>query len=216
MNIHNFYSFFMKQFRPARAKAIGTKFPLLNNPEARVLDVGGFSYPWDILNPSAHITILNMSRPQNIPENSKLEFVVGDGTNLNYPDQSFDLIFSNSVIEHVGDFDAQKRFAHEMHRVGKNIYCQTPNKWFPVEPHLIAAFIHWLPYSIARKLIRYGCIWGLVTKPSQQQVDEFLKSTRLLTLSEFKQLYPDCEIRFERILGVTKSFIAERIITQTV
>ena len=202
----------MKRFRPARAKAIGARFPLLNNPETRVLDVGGGGYPWDILNPAAHITILNMNRPHTVPENSKWEFVVGDGTRLQYADQSFDLVFSNSVIEHVGDLEAQKRFANEMLRVGKNLYCQTPNKWFPIEPHLIAAFIHWLPHSILRKLVRYCCIWGLVAKPSQQQVDEFLRTTRLLSLNEFKQFYPGCEIRFERFFGLTKSFIAERVI----
>ena len=212
MDIHTIYNFFMNRFRPARAKAIGARYPLLNNPEARILDVGGGSYPWDLLNPAAHITILNMSRPHTVPENTKWEFVIGDGTNLQYPDQSFDLVFSNSVIEHVGDFETQSRFAKEMLRVGKNIYCQTPNKWFPIEPHLIAAFIHWFPYPIARKLVRYGCIWGLVTKPSQQRIDEFLSTTRLLTLNEFKQLYPDCEIHLERFFGLTKSFIAERVL----
>ena len=202
----------MKRFRPARAKAIGAKFPLLNNRGARVLDVGGGGYPWDLLNPAAHITILNMSRPHTVPDDTKHEFVIGDGTNLQYADQSFDLVFSNSVIEHVGDFEAQKCFANEMLRVGKNIYCQTPNKWFPVEPHLIAVFIHWLPFSILRRVVRYGCIWGVITKPSQQEVDEFLNTTRLLTQDEFIELYPDCEIRFERVLGMTKSFIAERVV----
>jgi SAM-dependent methyltransferase len=210
MDIHKIYSFFTNRFRPARAKAIGARFPLLNNPEARVLDVGGSSYPWDLLNPAAHITILNMSRPHTVLEDTKWEFVIGDGTNLQYPDQSFDLVFSNSVIEHVGDFETQSRFAKEMLRVGKTIYCQTPNKWFPIEPHLIAAFIHWFPYPIARKLVRYGCVWGLVTKPSQERIDEFFNTTRLLTLSEFKQLFPDCDIRLERVFGLTKSFIAER------
>jgi len=201
----------MKRFRPARAKAIGERFPILQDPNAKVLDVGGSAYPWDMLSPAAHITILNVTRPRNIPENSPWEFVVGNGTQLDYPDNSFDLVFSNSVIEHVGDFEAQTKFANEMRRVGKQLYCQTPNKWFPVEPHLIALFIHWLPFSIVRKLVRYGSIWGWVSKPDQQQIDDFLFSTRLLTLEEFKNFYPDCEIRFERVLGLTKSFIAERL-----
>ena len=211
MNIHNIYRFFMNRFRPARAKAIAAKFPLLNDPNARVLDVGGGGYPWDILDPAAHITILNRERPHTVPEDTKHEFVIGDGTNLQYADQSFDLVFSNSVIEHVGDLSTQQRFANEMLRVGRNVYCQTPNKYFFIEPHLIAAFIHWLPYSILRKLIRYGSIWGWVAKPNQAQIDEFLNSTRLLDLKEFKDLYPNCELRLEKVLGFTKSFIAEKI-----
>ena len=173
--------------------------------------MGGGGYPCGYTKSSGSHNFLNMSRPHNVPENSKWEFVVGDGTTL-HSDHSFDLVFSNSVIEHVGDLEAQKRFANEMLRVGKNLYCRTPNKWFPIEPHLIAAFIHWPPHPILRKLVRYCCIWGLVAKPSQQQVDEFLRTTRLLSLNEFKQFYPGCEIRFERFFGLTKSFIAERVI----
>ncbi len=212
MDIHRINSFFSNRFRPARAKAIGERFPLLNNADAKVLDVGGGSYPWDILNPTAKITILNMSLPHTGIVNSQYEFVIGDGTNLQYEDQSFDLVFSNSVIEHVGDFNAQKRFANEMLRVGKSVYCQTPNRWFFIEPHLITAFIHWLPTSIVRKLIRYASIWGYVIKPDQKQIDDFLNTTRLLTLDEFTSLFPNTEIRFERFFGMTKSFIAERII----
>jgi hypothetical protein len=210
MNIHSIYSFFMKRFRPARARAIGAHFPILGDPQARVLDVGGGDYPWDLLNPAAHITILNLTRPDTVPEGSRYAFVVGDGTDLQYSDMHFDLVFSNSVIEHVGNHEAQRRFADEMRRVGRSVYCQTPNKWFPIEPHLIAAFIHWLPYRIARRVVRYCSIWGLVARPNQEQIDEFLLGTRLLTLSEFKKLYPDCRISFERVFCLTKSFIAVR------
>ncbi len=74
-----------------------------------------------------------------------------------YPDGSFDLVFSNSVID-VGDLHAQRQFANKMLRVGKRVYCQTLNRWFPVEPCLIAVFIHWLPFSIARKVVRFASV----------------------------------------------------------
>lgn len=207
MNIHNIYSIFMKRFRPKRAKFIGDKFPLLYNAESTVLDVGGGFYPWDILQPKAHVKILNLTQPIKVPTDCKWEFVVGDGTNLQFPNKSFDLVFSNSVIEHVGDWQAQQAFANEMLRVGKKIYFQTPNKWFPVEPHLITLFIHWFPFSVTRHLIRYFSVWGIVNKPTQKRVDEFWSSTRLLTHKEVLVLFPDCEIKSERVLGLTKSFI---------
>ena len=91
---------------------------------------------------------------------------------------------------------------------GRRFYCQTPDKAVPVEPHLITVFIHWLPFSISRRLIRYLSVWGLVTKPTQAQIDDFLKGIRLLSKSQFMALYPGCDIVRERVLGLTKSFIA--------
>jgi ubiquinone/menaquinone biosynthesis C-methylase UbiE len=211
MSIHAIYGFFMRRFRPARAKEFGSRFPILFDARARILDVGGGGFPWSELKPAARITILNKSRPHSIPEDCGWEFVEGDGTNLPYADASFDLVFSNSVIEHVGDFDVQRKFANEMLRVGKRIYCQTPNMWFPVEPHLIAVFIHWLPFRMVRKLVRFASIWGWVAKPDQEKIDSFLKSTRLLNQHEVIDLFPNCVLRRERVFGLTKSFIVEKL-----
>lgn len=210
MNIHTVYGFFMRRFRPARAKAIAESFPLLFDASSRVLDVGGGAFPWSELKPKAHIICINMGRPHSIPKDCSWEFVDGDGTNLPFPDDSFDLVFSNSVIEHVGGIDQQKKFAKEMLRVGKKVYFQTPNKWFPVEPHLIAICIHWLPFSVARKFVRYFTVWGWITKPDQKTIDSFLTSTRLLTQSEVVSFFPNCEIHYEKVLGLTKSFIVIR------
>jgi SAM-dependent methyltransferase len=65
-----------------------------------------------------------------------------------FPDKSFDWVFSNAVIEHVGDDTAQLRFVNEMLRVGKHVFFTTPNKYFPVESHTNALFLHWLPGDI--------------------------------------------------------------------
>lgn len=169
MNIHDIYSIFMRRFRPKRAKFIGEKFPLIYSADSTVLDVGGGFYPWQILQPKAHVKILNLIQPTNVPQDCPWEFVQGDGTNLQYADQSFDLVFSSSVVEHVGDWQAQQTFVKEMLRVGKRICFQTPNKWFPVEPHLITLFIHWFPFSVTRRLIRYFSIWGMVNQPTQKK-----------------------------------------------
>jgi 2-polyprenyl-3-methyl-5-hydroxy-6-metoxy-1,4-benzoquinol methylase len=59
--------------------------------------------------------------------------------------RSFDIVFSNSVIEHVGDAESQQQFAHEIARVGRAYWVQTPNRRFPVEPHLLTPFLHFLP-----------------------------------------------------------------------
>jgi SAM-dependent methyltransferase len=206
--------FFMKRFRPTRARDIKERFPILFDARAHILDVGGGVFPWNELAPTAKITILNKDRHHSLPslpDHCRWEFIYGDGTNLPYKDASFDLVFSNSVIEHVGNSDAQQKFAKEMLRVGKRIYCQTPNKWFLVEPHLIALFIHWLPFSVLRKIVRLGSVWGLVTKPDQTEIDRCLKSIKLLTYNEMVDLFPNCTLRRETVLGLTKSFIVEKL-----
>ena len=207
MNIHTVYGFFMRGFRPRRAAIIARSFPFLACRTSRVLDVGGGLFPWEIIQPIASITILNVALPKNIPKNCPWTFIQGDGTCLKFSDGEFDLAFSSSVIEHVGSWETQKKFASEMLRCGKQIYLQTPNKWFFIEPHLLAPLLHWLPVSIARRLIRYCSIWGWVTKPNQEKIDTFLRETRLLSESEVRECFPDCKIHKERFLGMTKSFI---------
>jgi SAM-dependent methyltransferase len=136
--------------------------------------------------------------------------VTGDGTALPYADGSFDVVFSNSVIEHVGDFAKQEQFAREASRVGKALWIQTPAREFFIEPHLIAPFFHWLPAAWQKRVARRFTVWGLMTKPTPQQVHEFLGTIRLLTAAEMRALFPDCEIIVERFLGMPKSYVAVR------
>src|SRR2546425_12736950 len=92
--------------------------------------------------------------------------------------------------------------------LGKHIYCQTPNKWFFIEPHLIAPFVHWLPRRWRTyTLLRYCTLWGLVTKPDKEYVRNFVRTTRLLTKSELRTLFPECDILVEYFLLMPKSFI---------
>lgn len=80
-----------------------------------------------------------------VHRDSPWTFVQCDGTALPFPDQSFDLVLSNAVIEHVGDEDLQRRFVAEHLRVGRHFAVTTPNKWFPVETHTQAVLRHWSP-----------------------------------------------------------------------
>lgn len=207
MNIDTVRKSFLDYFRPRRLQQFKNLFPMISQ-DISVLDVGGAVYQWDYLKSPARITILNIDIDQvDADSKKKYTFVQGDGRSLKYSDRSFDLVFSNSVIEHVGNFSDQRRFATEIRRVGKQFYCQTPNRWFFVEPHLVALFIHWFPLGVQRKLVRWFSIWGWMMKADQKQVDLTLSRIRLLTYSELKELFPDCEIIREKFLGLTKSFI---------
>jgi len=138
--------------------------------------------------------------------------LVGDGRNLaDFGDQSYDIAFSNSVIEHVGTWEDQQKFAAEMRRVGKRVWCQTPARECPVEPHYMAPFIHWLPRSLQRRLMRRFTPWGWLSKPTPEDIAFMVDTTRLLTQREMKQLFPDCRIIVERmLLVIPKSYIAVR------
>ncbi|MFZ3031862.1 MAG: class I SAM-dependent methyltransferase [Candidatus Moraniibacteriota bacterium] len=68
----------------------------------------------------------------------------GDGRHLDFPDNAFDIAYSNAVIEHVGTFDDQRRFLSELFRVAKRGYLTTPNRLFPIELHTRIPLLHLL------------------------------------------------------------------------
>ena len=178
---------------------------------ALVLDVGGSPFNWSLCALRSPVVLLNVERPRDAkawPE--RLRPLVASGTRLPCGDGAVDLVFSNSVIEHVGDAAAQQRFARELRRVGRRLWVQTPARSFPFEPHLLTPFVHWLPRAWQRRLLRWGTLWGWIARPGPEQVERFLRETRLLGGREMRDLFPDCEIRRERFLGLTKSYVAVR------
>jgi hypothetical protein len=182
-------------------------------PETRVIDVGGNPSIWAALPPETrpHITYLNMPRAAE-PGDDRQHLVFGDGCQLPFRDSSFDIAFSNSVIEHVGGPEAQARFASEIRRVARTYWVQTPNRRFPVEQHLLTPFLHWLPRSWQRSLVPRVTVWGLITKASPAErgfyFEHYLNDIRLLTAQELKCLFPESRLIREKALGWTKSLIA--------
>jgi hypothetical protein len=172
-----------------------------------VLDIGGSFKNWSYLDDTPKLTLLNLSSSlEHLPV--EIQYVCGDARKLPFNDHSFDVVFSNSVIEHVGCKSDQIEMAKEMMRVGKSYYCQTPNYWFPIEPHLIAPILHWLPVSIRGTLARWFSIWGWITKPSADKADEMTASIHLLKELDLHELFPDARLLNERVFGLVKSIVA--------
>ena len=213
MNIHTVVGFFQRRFRPRRIRALKRQFPLLERSSSKILDVGGVPGWWaEVKSASSFITVVNLdARHEKACRDAAISFQVADGRCLPFADRQFDLVLSNSVIEHVGTARDQRAFASELARCGKALYVQTPNRWFPIEPHLIAPFIHWLPLRFRRRVVRWFSIWGWVTKPSQARIDEFLSDINLLDYEEFAALFPGCHIQKETVMGLVKSFVAVRL-----
>lgn len=181
-------------------------FPLTD--ETRVLDVGGTPTNWAYIAARPTITLLNLQKAKTatIPEN--MTFVEGNGCDLPYDDCSFDVVYSNSVIEHVGTWENQEAFAREVRRTGAGYFVQTPNRAFPIEPHWLGVGIHWLPRNLRAPIGRYTSIWGLVAKPSRARRDAKVAEVRLLTAKEMRELFPEARIQHERVLGISKALVA--------
>jgi hypothetical protein len=191
-------------FRRARMRAFEATFHA--SPQTTVLDVGGTPTNWNLLPERPDVTLLNIYAL----DDPTYKTVIGDGTDLEYEDGAFDIVFSNSVIEHLSNYENQKRFAREVRRVGRELWIQTPAKSFPIEPHHLAPFIHWLPRRVQRRLVRNFTVYGWLRRPSKAAVDTIVAEYRLLSYREMCELFPDCHVRRERLLGLTKSFVAVR------
>ena len=84
------------------------------------------------------------------------DFIIGDGTNTNFKDMSFDIVHSNATLEHVGSYNNQIAFVKEALRISKNhVFIQTPNRFYPIDFHTNLPLIHWLPKKIHRKILRF-------------------------------------------------------------
>ena len=169
-------------------------------PSTTVLDIGGTAGNWSLLDLRPRVTLLNLVAGD----------VHADGTKLPFRDDSFDIAFSNSTIEHVGDLAAQREFAHEVSRISRAYFVQTPNRYFPVEPHYMTPLVQFLPRGLFRRVARNFTVWGLITRPDAATIDAAVRSIDLITPSRMRALFPDAEIRTERWLGLAKSLIAVR------
>ena len=181
--------------------------------QTRVLDIGGTPDCWVLLPSPPRVVLLNT--PRTAPEQQgSSEWVAGDGRCLPFRDRSFDIVFSNSVIEHVGGPADQQQFACEVARVGRAFWVQTPNRSFPVEQHLFTPFLHWLPKAWQRSIVPYFNLWRVLVPASPDRrrfyIEHYLRDVRLLNAGQLAALFPDARIIPERFAGLTKSLIAVR------
>ncbi len=195
-------------FRRRRMRRFLREFRITS--ETRILDIGGTPDCWELIDGRPQVTLLNTPRAKDDMRGSA-SWVGGDGRALPFRDGSFDIVFSNSVIEHVGDAASQERFAREVVRVGRAYWVQTPNRWFPVEQHLLTPFVHWLPRRWQRAIVPRFTVWSTVVpvSPDRRQfyLEHYLSDVRLLTAGELQRLFPGARVIRERVAGWTKSLI---------
>lgn len=153
------------------------------------------SHPW-----KEKITALNIL-PEHIDRirqtYPQVNAVIGDACRLPWPDKSFDIAFSNAVIEHVGDYEKQLMMASEMMRISRRWFLTTPNRWYPFEFHLRLPFVTWLPgraYIQAGKIVSYDHI----ARRYRWFVQE-IEDLHLLSSSQLIRLFPGSLIIKQRV-----------------
>jgi hypothetical protein len=160
----------------------------------RIIDLGGTASYWHALpdlydRPDVEITIVNLDAKKG--RDANLTLIRGDARATGFPDMAYDVVHSNSVIEHVGGWPQMEAMAREVRRLAPAYFVQTPNYWFPIEPHYKRPLIQYLPKPVRRA----------VTGDDPDRI-------KLLSAREMKRLFPDATLWRERVWGLTKSLVA--------
>ncbi len=206
MNLANRVS---RAMRAKRSAWFREQIAYLPRP-VRILDVGGTPEFWEEAgwagNADVDVTVVNLVKQPT--KHGNVKTVVGDALDMSgYGDKSFDLVFSNSVIEHVHTLERQAQMAREIQRVSDRYWVQTPNYWFPMEPHFHFVGWQWFPEAMRVGILRRrDCGWRRKT-PAIEEARESVREVRLMTRRELARLFPGAEIRSEKLLGLNKCWI---------
>ena len=178
----------------------------------RVLDLGGAPGFWRALESEwrdlpLEITIANLGAPDE--DDPPFFLRGGNACAMDAADNSFDVVHSNSVIEHVGGWRAMQDMAREVRRLAPRYFVQTPNFWFPYEPHYHTPLMHWLPETVRAALVTR---WprGWIHAASFDDAMMEVQAISLLSARQLAALFPDARIERERFAGLTKSLLAIR------
>lgn len=175
----------------------------------RVVDLGGRADTW-LRAPARpkHVVVVNLGEfVSDTP--SWIEQERGDACDLGLPSGDFDLVFSNSLLEHVGGHYRRERFARSVEKLAARHWIQTPYRYFPVEPHWLFPGLQFMPLKARARIAKS---WRLSHSPSPSY-DAALRAVmdvELVSLTEMKYYFPNSDIVRERIGPFVKSLIAVR------
>lgn len=196
------------KLRQKRFNFLLSKLTQISKPY-KIIDIGGTEQYWEKRgitgNKDFDITIVNLTGKE--PKYPNIRFVNVDARDLSiFKSNEFDISYSNSVIEHLGNIKEMNKMAKESRRISKYFFIQTPNKYFPIEPHFLLPFFQFLPEKIKIKILTNT---RLVEKKkrSSKEAKSWVQSIKLLSMNELQRLYPKGKIYKEKIFGITKSYI---------
>ena len=179
----------------------------------RILDVGGTNSFWEQRGwtDGREVEIVTVNIEPEARQHDNVEPVPGDARDLReFDDGGFDFVFSNSVIQYLRDYSAQAAMAEEVRRVAPRYWVQTPNYWFPLEPHFLTPGWQYLPEDLRVELLRRRR-WGWRGPcPDPAEARLRVQEIRLMRRREMARLFPDARVVNERFGPLVKSFVAVR------
>lgn len=179
------------------------RFPGLAN--MRVLDLGGTPAYWRASTLKPHsVTIVNLEYEDDSAE-SWMEVLRADACGGGFGE--FDLVFSNSLIEHVGGHAKRQELADVIRESAPNWWVQTPNRYFPIEPHWLFPGFQFLPFPARVKVAQH---WGghFPVFKDHAEAAKAVAWTELVSATEMRAYFPESEIWVERFAGMPKSLVS--------
>lgn len=210
---HKTFSFRSRQRRFRHVQRLIEKV-LQKKGHCRIADIGGTEYYWQVggdfvRNANVEIQLVNLTAAP--VHSSKFTSISADACDLgDIDDNAYDLVHSNSVIEHVGTWKQMKAMAANVRRLAPAYYIQTPNFWFPYEPHFRFPFFHFLPEQARYRLLMQLNLGFGGRRASIDDAMQGVQSAVLIDASQMRALFPDAELVRERFGPLTKSLMMIR------
>ncbi|MCD1642971.1 SAM-dependent methyltransferase [Aurantimonas coralicida] len=190
---------------------------LAEQERCEIVDLGGTEKYWAVAGDyldrrrgRVFVTLVN-TEPQVVARPDQFRAVRESASDLTlFEDQGFDLAHSNSVIEHVGSRANMRDFALNMRRLAPRYYCQTPNYWFPYEPHFRTAGFQYLPKAVRVAMLQRFALGFFDRIDDAEDARNVVRDHDLIGRRQMAAFFPDGEISYETVLGLRKSVIATR------
>lgn len=195
---------FAHRCRQRRNEEFKRRFPGL--ADMRVLDLGGTAISWSVLGlRPGSVTIVNLSGDTSLRE-PWMDIVQADACAGGFG--KYDLVFSNSLMEHLGGHARRQQFAAVVRESAPSWWIQTPYRYFPIEPHWIFPGFQFLPFRARVMICQH---WNTLHQSAPKDAEEAaaqVASIELISATEMRTYFPGSEIWFERIAGLPKSLVA--------
>lgn len=180
-------------------------------PEMSLLDLGGTAEYWSQVSVRPRtVHLINLQPPpEDLPSWMRADVADACAIPESVLDDGYDLVYSNSVIEHVGGHRRRQDFARQVASAAPRYWVQTPYRYFPVEPHWVAPMMQFLPLRARAAMGRYWPLSHRRPVDLQDSVESQL-DIELIDITQMRHYFPDGALVYERVLGLVKSIVAVR------
>ena len=170
------------------------------------LDIGTTE---DISNQSSNTIIKNLKKinifksisNQNIKssffEKKLNKSITDDLSKIELDEFSSDIVLSNATIEHVGSEQNQRKMLDNIIKLSKKVFViSTPNRYYPIDFHTKIPFLHWLPKTYHRQILK---IIGLSFYAQEENLNLLSKKDLILFMKKYDFNYKILNIKLFNI-----------------